>query len=253
MTTNKSYAITYNSNNSTGGTAPTSGSWITGASATNIASNSGTLTRSGYTFAGWNTAANGSGTDYAATGSVTYSTAADLTLYAKWTANGLTITYKSDYASGPVDITETKTADVAFNLRTNTFTRTGYTFAGWAATSGGTVAKADGASVTLLADTTYYAQWTAVNYTVTYNGNSNTGGAVPTDSGNYNIGGSVTVKANSGSLARTGYSFNGWTDDSGNTGTVYLPGTANTTYTVGSSNITFYAKWSKDTYFIKEN
>lgn len=250
VTTNNSYAITYNTNNSTGGTAPSAGSWITGATASLVAANTGTLVRSGYTFAGWNTAANGSGTDYAATGSATYSTAADLTLYAKWTANGLTITYKSDYASGPVDVTESKTADVAFNLRANTFTRTGYTFAGWATTSGGAVSKADSASVTVLADTTYFAQWTAVNYTVTYNGNSNTGGSVPTDSANYNIGGSVTVKGNTGNLARTGYSFNGWTDDSGNTGTLYLPGTANTTYTVGSSNITFYAKWSKDTYFI---
>ena len=41
-----------------------------------------TFTRSGYTFSGWNTAANGSGTFYA-NGSV-YSFAADITLYAQW-------------------------------------------------------------------------------------------------------------------------------------------------------------------------
>jgi uncharacterized repeat protein (TIGR02543 family) len=40
------------------------------------------FTRSGYTFSGWNTAANGSGTFYA-NGSV-YSFAADITLYAQW-------------------------------------------------------------------------------------------------------------------------------------------------------------------------
>lgn len=250
VTTNKTYVISYNANSSTGGTTSTSGSWITGATATAIAANSGTLVRSGYTFAGWNTLANGTGTDYAATGSATYSTTADLTLYAKWTANGLTITYKSDYQSGPADITESKTADTTFTLRGNTFTRPGYNFSGWALSSGGLIAKSDSATASVLVDTSYYAGWTAIDYTVAYNGNSNTGGAVPTDSTNYNIGGSITVKANSGLLTRTGYSFVGWTDNSGNTGTVYSTSSANTTYSVGTSSVTFYAKWSKNTYFV---
>lgn len=42
-----------------------------------------TFTRAGYTFAGWNTAANGTGTAYA--DGATYSFAADITLYAQWT------------------------------------------------------------------------------------------------------------------------------------------------------------------------
>ena len=250
VTTNKTYVISYNANSSTSGTTPTSGSWITGATASNISSNSGTLIRTGYTFAGWNSLANGSGTDYAATGSATYSTTADLTLYAKWTANGLTITYKSDYLSGPVDITETKTADTTFTLRGNTFTRPGYNFSGWALSSGGLIAKSDSATSSVLVDTSYYAGWTAIDYTVTYDGNGNTGGVVPTDSAKYNIGGSVTVKGNTGILTRTGYSFAGWTDNSGNTGTVYSTSGANTTYSVSTSSITLYAKWSKNTYFI---
>ena len=43
-----------------------------------------TFTRTGYSFSGWNTAANGSGTAYA--DGATYSFAADITLYAQWTA-----------------------------------------------------------------------------------------------------------------------------------------------------------------------
>jgi uncharacterized repeat protein (TIGR02543 family) len=42
----------------------------------------GSLVKTGCTFRGWNTQANGSGTDYAAGSS--YSFAADTTLYAKW-------------------------------------------------------------------------------------------------------------------------------------------------------------------------
>ena len=146
VTTNKSYVITYSGNNSTGGAAPASGSWITGATATTVASNSGTLVRTGYTFAGWNSAALGTGTDYVA-GTGTYSSAADITLYAKWTAGAITITYNPEFVGG-TNVTESKTADTAFNLRSNSFTRPGFTFAGWATTSGGSSSKADGASVT---------------------------------------------------------------------------------------------------------
>lgn len=54
----------------------------TASSATNLTAN--TFTRSGYNFAGWNTAANGSGTAYADQAS--YSFTSNVTLYAQWTA-----------------------------------------------------------------------------------------------------------------------------------------------------------------------
>jgi len=251
ITTNKSYVISYSGNNSTGGTAPASGAWITGATATTVASNSGTLVRTGYTFAGWNSSALGTGTDYVA-GTGTYGTAADITLYAKWTAGAITITYNPD-VSGGTNVTETKTADTAFGLRANTFTRAGFTFAGWATTSGGTVSRADSATVTVLIDTTYYAVWTANKYTVTYNSNNATSGTVPTDSTEYLNAGSITVKDDTGALARTGYSFQGWADNSNGTGTLYLPSLAAKTYTVNLSNVTFYAVWEKVTYKVSYN
>ena len=51
--------------------------------AANLTSNA--FTRDGYTFKGWNTAANGSGTAYADAASFDF--AADVTLYAQWEAN----------------------------------------------------------------------------------------------------------------------------------------------------------------------
>jgi len=47
-------------------------------------------TREGYTFAGWNTAADGSGTDYASEATYPLPTSGTDTLYAQWTAGATT-------------------------------------------------------------------------------------------------------------------------------------------------------------------
>ena len=62
-------------------------------------------TRTGYTLAGWNTAADGSGTAFAAAAPIT----ADVTLYAQWAAGGVTWRYDEPTAtlyiegSGPME------------------------------------------------------------------------------------------------------------------------------------------------------
>lgn len=53
----------------------------------------------GLAFAGWNTAADGSGTDYAASDS--YTASADLTLYALWAADAWTLTFDSNNGDNP--------------------------------------------------------------------------------------------------------------------------------------------------------
>lgn len=72
-----SNTVTYNSNGGSGAMADQSASTATALSAN-------AFTRSGYTFAGWNTAADGSGTAYADGASFPFS--ANTTLYAQWTA-----------------------------------------------------------------------------------------------------------------------------------------------------------------------
>ena len=78
------YTVEYNGNGATGGNMPTPVymSPYTATTSITISVNTGTLVKTGFTFSGWNTAANGSGTDYA-TG-VTYNGGASLILYAKW-------------------------------------------------------------------------------------------------------------------------------------------------------------------------
>jgi uncharacterized repeat protein (TIGR02543 family) len=51
-------------------------------------------------------------------------------------------------------------------------------------------------------------------------------------------------------LVRTGYTFGGWTDNSGGTGTVYQSGN---NYAVGSTNISFHPKWTANNYTITYN
>ncbi len=76
------YTITYDSNGATSGSVPTdSNEYNSGASVT-VLGNTGSLAKTGYVWAGWNTAANGSGTSYAAGNS--FSISENKTLYARW-------------------------------------------------------------------------------------------------------------------------------------------------------------------------
>lgn len=77
---NWNYTLSYFANSGLG-TTPTQQVGAGGA-AINVASGSA-LTRSGYTFSGWNTRADGTGTAYAAGSSISLS--ADTALYAQWT------------------------------------------------------------------------------------------------------------------------------------------------------------------------
>lgn len=76
------YTVTYNGNGSDGGTAPVDGNVYVQAATVTVAG-VGTLTRTGFIFNGWNTAANGSGTARAA-GSTFAMGTAHVTLYAQW-------------------------------------------------------------------------------------------------------------------------------------------------------------------------
>jgi len=77
-------------------------------------------------------------------------------------------------------------------------------------------------------------------YTVTYDGNGATSGSVPEDDNAYEEDDEVTVLGNTGSLAKTGYSFGGWNTQADGNGTNYAAGN---TFTI-SDNTTLYAKWN---------
>ena len=154
------YTITYDGNGSTGGSVPTD-STVYKENDTVTVLDKGDLVKTGYTFTGWNTAADGSGTDHAV-GSTFIMGASDVTLYAKWTINTYTVTFnKNDDATTGTMTAQTIASGSSANLTACAFSKTGWTFAGWATTSDGTVEYADGASYTMgTADVILYAKWT---------------------------------------------------------------------------------------------
>ena len=89
--TKPTYTISYNANGGSG--APSSQTKTYG---TALELSSTKPTRTGYTFNGWNTASDGSGTSYSSGDSYTANSA--VTLYAQWEENYLTINYYSNYA-----------------------------------------------------------------------------------------------------------------------------------------------------------
>ena len=144
-------------------------------------------------------------------------------------ASSYTVTYNSNGGTGNMD-QQTFTEGIAQNLATNTFTRNGYTFNNWNTTQDGTgTSCADGASYTATGDVTLYAQWTPINYTISYNLDGGTVTGNPT---------TYTAESNAITLVnptKDGYTFTGWTGSNGTTPstTVTIPkgSTGNKTYT----------------------
>lgn len=81
----RTYAVIYDGNGNTGGTVPIdNNSYKEGAKVT-ILGNIGSLTKTGYTFEGWNTVNNGTGTSYSQDDILIIGTS-DVTLFAQWKA-----------------------------------------------------------------------------------------------------------------------------------------------------------------------
>ncbi len=75
------HVVTYDANEATSGTVPADQTKIVGVDLT-LATNTGNLARDGFTFVGWNTQADGSGTAHAE--GATYTADVDVTLFATW-------------------------------------------------------------------------------------------------------------------------------------------------------------------------
>ena len=157
-------SVSYNANG--GINAPTIQT-VTSGSTVEIA-DAGTMKRAGYTFTGWKTAANGSGTSYAAGATPTVDSS--MVLYAQWSATSYKVKYHSNYDTDETKESSSITYDTSAQLDANTFTRAGYSFAGWAESASGSVIYSDKQAVkNLSADGStvdLYAVWTENTYSV---------------------------------------------------------------------------------------
>ncbi|MCL2006843.1 MAG: InlB B-repeat-containing protein [Treponema sp.] len=238
-----SYTVTFNANGGSG-TPPAA---LNAQAGTNITlPNAGNLTRSGFTFGGWNTNASGTGTNYQVGGSFTPS--ANITLYARWNVVTVshTVTFNANGGSGSPPAAQTVQAGSSITLpNAGNLTRSGFTFGGWNTNVSGTGTNYQaGGSFTPSSSITLYARWNAVtvSHTVTYNANGGSGS--PPSAQTVQTGSSITLP-NAGSLTRGGYTFGGWNTNASGTGTNYQAGASFTP----SSNITLFARWTMNSSF----
>ena len=177
----------------------------------NVTSDTITLenpTRVGYVFGGWFTTAEFATESKLAT--ILSGSTGNVTVYAKWTPIEYSVVFNknSEYATGTIE-DQTFVYDTAQNLSVNTFERTGYTFDGWNTKADGSgTSYADSETVNNLtteneATITFYAQWKANTYTITYNAN---GGEIASTTTEVVFGASFTLNT----ITKRGYNFDGW-------------------------------------------
>lgn len=147
-----------------------------------------------------------------------------------------TVSYNANGGSGAPGA-QTKWYGSVLTLSGTRPTRTGYTFQGWATSSGGGVAYQPGQGYGNDADITLYAVWKANTWTVKYNANGGSG--APADQ-TKTYG--QTLKLSTTKPVRTDYNFMGWATSKANAdkGTVTYAAGANYT---SNAAITLYAVW----------
>ncbi len=230
--TAENYKITYETNGGTFNGAKVE-SYDYGVGAT-LSTN---VTKTGYTFEGWYTNSNLSGTAVTKIGTTE---TGDKTFYAKWTAKS-DVSYTIRYYK--VNTTTKLANDTNVTGRTfnasetiNAKTIMGYTISG-----------SNTQTITHDAyNKTYTFYYTANTYTITYNGNGNTGGSTANSTHTYDVAQKLTTNG----FIKTGYTFAGWaTSASGEK--VYSDGQSVTNLaSAQGETVTLYATWTVNTYNI---
>ncbi len=249
------YTITLNNDGGTGGAISTTATYDSAMPSISVP------TRVGYTFRGYYTGIDGSGSQYytsSGTGVKNWDIASATTLYAYWTENTYTVTLDNQGATSA----GTRSVTVTYGSVMPTImvpTKTGYTFHGYFLGGGGTGARyynADGTSariwdITTATSLTLYAYWTVNSYTVTLDGCGAT--SMGTRSVTVTYGStmpSITVPT------KTGYTFKGYYSGVDGTGARYYnaegASVRNWDITTATSS-TLYAYWTANTYTVTLN
>lgn len=193
------YKVTYDKNGATGGSVPVDSNTYGNDDTVTVLGNTGSLIRTGYTFAGWTMSQDGTGTVYNA-GDTFIMGSADVTLFAKWNAENYTITFDlADKGSTLNETVFTKHYGDVFPTEPTVTADAGYTFTGWSPSP---------LPATVTGTATYTAQYTEIDYTVTYdlgtNGDSDETKVFP----GLHYGNPTPAAPNV--TADNGYTFIGW-------------------------------------------
>ena len=197
-------------------------------------------TKAGYTFLGW--LVNGTGEAQRNLTLAKESYTGAITLKATWKQNPYAITWVVN-ESGTINETPeySKTAFLGGAITAPTVTaKDGYAFGGWYTDRKFTESSkfTDGETMPNH-DVTYYAKWTLIEYTITYNLNGGTN--AERNPAQYNVESQTIPLLDP---TKTGYRFDGWyTDDTYSTKVTEIA--------AGSTDdVTLYAKWTINQYTI---
>ncbi len=202
--------LTLTINTMTNSVASTDGGVVTSSLGTSILYPQTTkiteVTNPGYKFVKYNI----DGTDKAWT-PIWINMTEDKVLTAYYVGNPYTVTYDMNGGSGTQMLDSDHVYGVDKALSTNTYTRTGYTFEGWALTAGGAKAYDDSEIVKNLTtvdggNVVLYAVWEPIVYNITY----------VMDGGTNNVGNPATYTIESAEIVlldptKDYYDFTGWT------------------------------------------
>ena len=193
-------------------------------------------TKTGYTFGGWYTNKNCTGT---AVTKIAKTYAKNVTLYAKWTVNTYKITYNLNGGTNNSKNAASKTYGKAVKLYSPT--KTGYTFAGWYADK-----KCMGTSYTKISKNynkkvTLYAKWTANTYTIKFKANGGTG-TMASKTMTYDTAATLTKNA----FTRSGYTFAGWSTSKNGSAEYKNKASVINLSSENKGSVTLYAVWTPD-------
>ncbi len=200
------------------------------------------VTRTGYSFTGWNTEPDGTGNDYAPGQRVSQLTQGEsITLYARWTPNTYTLRFNANKGTGKMPDQKGILYGEATELSPCAFTRKGYQFTGWNTKANGTGETVDEALNLTAANkgtVTLYAQWEGEPYDVTFHFGEET----RTQTLHYG-----TAEALDGNpFVNPGYTFKSWTTQENGTGKSYKNGAKVTNLT----DTDLYAQWTANKYTV---
>ena len=229
---NFSNTVTFDAN---GGETPSSPTTKTALSAGTIGSLPTAPTKADYTFNGWNTLADGSGSAF--TGATAVSS--NITVYAQWILTPIVYTVTFDNNGGDTQaspIAKTGLSDGTLGSLPTAPTKAGNTFNGWNTLANGSGSAFTGATA-VSSNITVYAQWilTPIVYTVTFDKNG--GDTLISPTTKTALSGS-TIGSLPTAPTKAGNTFNGWNTLANGIGTAFTAATA------VNANITVYAQWT---------
>ncbi|MBQ6660101.1 MAG: InlB B-repeat-containing protein, partial [Lachnospiraceae bacterium] len=242
--TNK-YTIAF-SPNASGVTGSMSSMTCQAGSAYNLTANSYALI--GYTFAGWNTKSDGSGTSYANGAKIitlTTVNGATVTLYAQWNPAYCKITFDVNGGNGQANLSA-QSVQQGKVIGSKLYSAPGAPqhkhFVGWFTAKSGGTQYTSSSTAPYSSTLTLYAHWEQDAYTIAFNNNAT--GVTGTMSPMTKCLVDSSYKLSGNTLSRKGYTFNGWNTKSDGSGKTYADGaTVSNLTTTNGATVTLYAQW----------